>query len=273
MYMLDGRMVDVIADDVNGKVLVAPIFEAFKSTGGDPDDFDLYSEEVGDSILLIDKSGLFDNPPIEKYNEEIKNATKNLVSIVDKIRDKGIELRKLESEIASAAKGFSKSSEFIFDMSAFRTAKRFVFWAPDRVYPFIISQGSYLSDKDVTLRIEISCQYEGNVVRRPVLSYKVDRDWNSNVVDSDYGVLFDPTDEEIVEKTKARCDTLDFSKVRDWDFLDKDFNPIHPQYLSEKGWEYVREAKAIVLSRTSVNLRAAVEKAEADLKNFLNKKS
>lgn len=209
IYLKSGQQAVLIEKTKTGKYLVDPI-KIYNSFGEEDDFF----EEQSGQIIAVDE--IFEKPPLDKISKEykdiqnkIKDAEKTLRDVLREKADAVAEKRKIELELTSM-------KHWRIDRKQFRECKRFAFFVKNSIMPVVIGgKKNLFNARD--FRILFSVDMLDGKVSEWVSSvdYKYDS-WSyahQHKIDEDYDFMFDPTDEELIEITKKRSDTLDLSKL------------------------------------------------------------
>jgi hypothetical protein len=268
-WLKDGRKVDLVKENIDGKALVAPFVEIFSYYGSSPDDLEeVFDDQPGSRMILVDASDLLTKPPVEIYDEQVLEKQAKAAEIDSMISTAKQEVSRLKYEIVELEKKKGDMSKFIFDMSPFRTAKRIAFFDPDSLLPIVIEphRNRYNSEGSPYLSFSIHSS-DDNIVHSGKLHWRTDGSYSDHRIDPDWPVMFDPTDDELIQSSRARCDVIDLSKINLYSFrrgkVDQGFNF---EYLSVKAIAHYndlkKEQEEATLGQLEKNLKEAQEKME-----------
>jgi hypothetical protein len=191
----------------------------------------VYIDYYGDQEREVEIEGedeivneVFKNPPKEKIDAEIIELKAKKKAIEEEIKTLQNSKSKLNIEVSQITKTKVDSEKFIINRSDILKAKELVLFPKDTVMPIIRkSEDKSMRGLKVAFDISISTGEER------AWGYKLYYDYNdtySQYLCEKYGILIDPTQEEIDEVIIKRLNELTFS--------DYNISLVPDDYLSEK---------------------------------------
>jgi hypothetical protein len=201
VYLPNGQAC-YLKEKIGNKYVVNKIFE-------DQDEYGYPVEIEDNSDILVDI--VFNNKPIEKIASEIKELQEKREQEIILLKELENKSRALQHEIDKATKTQIANNKLIINRTELINAKTLALFEKDRINPFLLNS----SDKSfyglkLSLEITISNGEERG------WGYKLYNDYNRGGGDflcPKYGILINPTEEEIIETARRRAQELDFS---DW---------------------------------------------------------
>jgi hypothetical protein len=185
------------------------------------------------------------------YNQKLdvqKSAKQKLIDINKDIAEKRKELLDVKTELTINEKKRNDLSKLIIDRSQFLTCKEMVIFIKDKVMP-VRREGGVRGLK-MSIEINLITGEQRNWV------YKIYDDYNSS---SDYvekysDILFDPSEEDVTERIKARIKSGNFSIAQisstDDKYLDADRIDLKRRDILERQMtEYNKIESEIVKSK------------------------
>ena len=214
-FLLDGRKAKLVAKlDSGCGFLVKPYLCATR--WGEDGDSEDYLIEGAEQIFV---EQVFDSAPTEALDEHVAELNNLVKAKQEELVSLSQEVRKAKMEVAQLERRKTDLSKFIINRSEWLNAKRITFFDDNRSIDPIDS-------KDNPKGIKLSFQMSLIDGKMQIWGYKMSfDDWGSSNYIQNGEVLFDATDEEILEYTKARV--LKLKKA-------KDIKDYHLEYASDK---------------------------------------
>jgi hypothetical protein len=182
------------------------------------------------------------------YAKEVESAKQKLIDINKDIAEKRKELLDVRTELTVTEKKRNDLSKLIIDRSQFLTCKEMVIFIKDKIMP-VRREGGVRGLK-MSIEINLITGEQRNWV------YKIYDDYNSS---SDYvekysDILFDPNEEDVTERIKARIKSGNFSIAQvsstDDKYLDADQIELKRRDILERQMtEYNKIESEIVKSK------------------------
>jgi hypothetical protein len=199
-------------------------------------------EDLAEQQIVVDE--IFKSvQPI--YNLDIELNREKLAEIRREIAEKRKELSGIKNEISVTERKRNDLSKFIIDRSKFITAKEIVVFTKDRLMP-TRREGSARGLK-MTIEINLITGEE----RRWVYKIYDDSQSSSDYVDMHSDILFDPSEEEVIEIIKSRTRSGKFSPYQisqvDDAYLDEEQIDVkYSDILERQMQEYTKTESEIV---------------------------
>lgn len=208
----------------DNEFIVSPIYihsyEAFSD-----EETDEHYEIEGDK-KIVDR--IFEAPPLPKLQKEFEDLSNKLHEAQENFENLQHDLRVKQSELSRIEQQTTNLNKLIVNRSEFLNAKRITFFPESRILPIIHDVKSKYG-----IRISIELKIVSGEERSWGTKFEIDEyDGCSEFVDSNYGFLFDKTDDEIAQLAKERA-TLKQSQFRDW-VIEKTPDKYLPEPLIEK---------------------------------------
>jgi hypothetical protein len=219
-YLKTGQEI-VIEAQTETEVFVRPIMII--------EDYENNFEYEGE-IIKVKPNEIFDKPPIEKINSEVKEKINELYKISDAIIATNKELSKINYELAQAKKTQISNEKFIINRSELLNAKTLVLFPSGRIEPMRLESGNFSNFRGLMISLSVSV-YNGE---ESSWGYKLYFDSGYNVsehLSKENGFLINPTEEEIMEICFKRQNV---SKFDDWTIKRTDDKYLTPENIIKK---------------------------------------
>ncbi len=182
---------------------------------------------VEDEEILEETSWIkecFKNPPIEKFHEEIRKSEATIIELTKKISELSTEKWKIDHEIKNSTKTLINSKSFVINKTELINATSIVMFTKKDVMPIKMDN----KDKSmwgISLTLEIKI---GRLEVDRSWGYKIYEEYKSSgdYLCEKYGILINPSEEEVVETIKKRL--LEFK------FSDYQISIANDEYLTEE---------------------------------------
>lgn len=225
----------------------------------------VYVDYYGDNEREVEIEGddeivneVFDNPPKQKIDSEITELEAKKKSIEEEIKNLKNDKSKLSIEVAQITRTKVDSEKFIINRSDILKAKELVLFPKDRVMP-IIRKAEDKSMRGLKVAFDISISTGEERAWGYKLYYDYD-DTYSNYLCEKYGILIDPTQEEI--------DKMIVKRLNELEFTDYNISLVPDNYLSEKLLvvknNYLEDKKA----KDKISKEAQIEKLKKELEKL-----
>ena len=186
------------------------------------------------------------------YAKEVEFNKQKLADINKEITEKRKELSNIKSELSTNEKKRNDLNRMIIDRSQFLNCKEMVVFTKDRIMPTRRNGGV----RGLKMSIEIN-MITGEEKR---WSYKIYDDYNSSsdYVENHSDILFDPTEDEITERIKARIKSGNFTpnqiSLTDDKYLDEDQIDLkYREILERQMKEYSKVESEIIASKEKLD--------------------
>lgn len=224
--------------------------------------YENYDQEYGTHDVEIEGdeevvSEIFDNPPKQKIDSEISELEAKKKLIQEEIKILQNDKSKLNIEVSQISRTQIDSERFIINRSDIMKAKEIALFPKDRVMPIM------RSSEDKSMRgLKVSFEISISDGKERAWGYKLYHEYNdhySQFLCEKYGILVDPTQEEIDETIVKRLTELKFSD-RDIAFTDDKY--LNPDQIKTKSSYLANEKQKLI---------EANKKQIADLKEKIDR--
>lgn len=242
VFLSNGQEADLIKE-IDGKFLVAPYVMFLIGE----DDWD---SEPSENLRLVDK--VYKTAPKENISleyEEIKKKVKDEKSVLLEL---GKHKHDLFQELAKMNRQKMDLSKLIFDRSDLRKAKRLIVFKGGIIPPLIMD-----AKHDLKLSLEIS-MLDGKM-RAWVYTFSYDSFSGGTIIDDEYGIMCDLTDEQIEILTKERVIKKKPDYFNDWSIKSVDDKWLPPEMITRKQ-NIITEEKRKEKEKLQNDLQIAQEK-------------
>lgn len=244
-YLSNGQSC-YIKEEIGNKYIVKKLFEVEGEYG---------IEEIEGEDAVVEK--VFFTKPVEKIEKEIKDLILKKEQTSTEVSELEKNKRNLERELSSLTTTHISNQKFIINRTELLNAKMLVLFPKDSIMPLSKEVGNgYRSDFKVSLTV---CIGDG---KQQSWGYRVDTDGRegiSHYLCEKYGMLIDPTEEQIEEVIFKRVAEFEFS---DWVIKRTPDKYLTPEMLARKN-EYI--------SNERIKEKANLEKQLVDLTEKLKK--
>lgn len=235
-----------VKEKVGDKFIVTKLFTYEDDTVGR-----IEVEDTNDIIV----DNIYYKPPIENIATEIKKlqqTQKELNSEISKLRQ---EKRKLERETANITKTQIDANKFIVNRTELLKAKSLILFPKDSPMPI------KKEDKILGLKVHLNINLRDG--QESTWGYKIYDDYRSSgeFLCPKYGVLVDPTQEEI--------DEVIVKRLNEFEFRDYALARVPEKYLSEELKTRVKAYKKQQKEKKVEKLQKKIEDTQIQLFNVL----
>lgn len=244
-YLANGQLC-FLKEKLGDKFVVNKIFQTW--------DGENYPETVIDPAdTIVDQ--VFDKPPVEMFAEEIAQFRHERNELDKEIRGLIAQKRKFESEIENLKKTEISNEKFIINKTDILNAKSLALFPRDEVMPMLrdVEDGSF---NGLKVRFEISLKRN----EEKVWGYKLynDGEYFDRFLCPKYGILINPTQEQIDEVIVKRLKEFEF---KDYALVDVDDKYLTPELLERKR-NYVKGLRDKELKRKEDDLERLKKEIE-----------
>lgn len=216
VYLKNGQQANLI-EKIGNKFIVQRImtYENYDYEGS------AYPCEVEGNEEVVNE--IFDNPPKDKIDSQILELEAKKKIIESEIQELNTEKRKLSFEISQLGTTKINSEKFIINRSDILNAKTLALFPKNRILPILHDkEKKSLRGLKVTLSVEISTG------KQNAWGYQLYEDYNSSsdYLCEKYGILINPTQEEI--------DEVIIKRLSEFEFDSRQIASVDDKYLSEK---------------------------------------
>jgi len=205
---------------------------------------------------------IFDNPPKDKIDSKILELEEKKKNVEAEILELQADKRKLSLEISQLGTTKINSEKFIVNRTDILNAKTLALFPKNKILPIIHDKEkrSFRGLK-VTLSVEISTG------KQNAWGYQLYEDWDSSsdYLCEKYGILINPTQEEI--------DEVIVKRLSEFEFDSRQISYVDDKYLSDKhlgikkAYLENEKAKKIADNKSQIaNLKKQLEKLETETK-------
>jgi hypothetical protein len=193
-YLINGQKC-YVKEKIGNKYIVNKVYR---------DDDGEYSQEIIDETDSI-VDAVFDNPPKEYIEEEIKLLLSKKNSEIRAIKNIQEQKTKIANELERITQTQISSEKFIINRSELIAAKKIALFPKSSIAP-IIKEGE-MSGIKIQLEIRVS---DGD---ERCWGYKIYRDYQpcGDFLCEKYGILINPTESEIIRVARQRASEFEFS--------------------------------------------------------------
>ena len=212
VYLADGQCVRLHAE-VGGQFLVSPIY-IYESDGGD-------IETESENIISVKQ--IFDKPPREVYDKQVKDLVDKAAALNVEVMDLVKKKNEEKNELEKISKTVIDIDKFMINKNDLLKAKNIVLFPEGRIMPLM------MTSKDNHYRgIKISFSFsligvEGERAWGYQLNYDYSDGYGHNLCKK-YGILIDPSSEEIESTIRKR--------LKEFEFSESEISSVHEMYLS-----------------------------------------
>ena len=206
-YLPNGQMCRLIEQISDNKFIIVKIYEA--------EEYDV----EGDTIVV---DAIFDSPPTEKISKEIKELKQKEANLMLEVSRLQKIKYNIDIELAIAKRTQIENDKFIINRSDLINAKSLALFEKNRVMPKLKdSNDKSFRGLKVSLTVDIG---NGDVNS---WGYKLYHDYNENAdyLCPKYGILINPTDEEI--------ESVIFKRLNEFKWDERELSKVDDKYLSE----------------------------------------
>ena len=216
VYLANGQQA-YLKEQIGDRFIVTRIFEYY--VHGNEEDYLDMIEDPQD--VIVDK--VFDNPPTAKIDEEIKKLLEQRTGIEKENQRLIDENRKLKYETVQLTKTQIDQSKFIINRTDIINAKELALFPSDRIMPIKMKS----ADKNFYgLNLNMETKISSGETSSWGYTVYYENDYSSSQhLDPKYGILINPTEEEIEEVIKKR--------LTEGKWEGRHFVGIDDKYLSE----------------------------------------
>lgn len=246
VYLKDGRMADLITKSDRG-YLVDPYITWNDYQG---------QQESAPSGAVELVSEVFDTAPVELVDADYKKILAQYEKADQELQNNRKELVQLQAEVRKLQQTKTDLGKLIFNRSELREAKRIILFERDKIAPFIMD-----GDNVRARRINLSYQITYWESKESAWVYELSwgDSWSNGVIyDSRYGLMFDLTDEEILNITHERQENKTF---QDWAIKATDSKWLTGAMIENKK-SIIAKEKAAEIEKAKQNLKHAQEQLE-----------
>lgn len=233
-----------LKEKIGSKYIVNKVFEYEDEENG-------WQEIQDANDIVVD--AVFNKPPIEKIDAEIKELQLKKNETLSEISELESKKRTVKNEVDQITKTQISNSKFIINRSDLLNAKSLALFVKDRPMPKIMdSSNKSFRGLKVSLTVEISTGIE----RSWGYQLYYDYDGSSDYLCEKYGILINPTQEEI--------DATIVKRLNEFEFSDYWMKNVPDNYLSEaqkkNKTEYFESEKAKEVEKLKKQLQETEEK-------------
>lgn len=212
VYLANGQAC-YLKEKIGEKFVVNKIFE-FEGEFG--------TEEIqDDNDIVVDK--IYLQKPIEKIAAEIVELKEQKDSLLSCLLELNTQKRTLQKEIEQVTKTQISNEKFIINRSDLINAKSVALFEKDRINP-IVKENNNKDFRGISISMEVK------------IGEGLERFWghrisnfegyqSSNFLCPKYGLLINPTEDEIIETAKKRASELEFGDYAIKNSQDKYLTP------------------------------------------------
>ena len=250
VYLSNGQAA-YLQEKLGEKYLVKKIFYKEVDTEYGMDEI----EVIDDSITIVDT--VFNEIPMAKISQEYKDAEDNKKQLLKEVELVNKELSELKRQASVTKQTIINEEKFVINRSELRNAKSIVMFAKDQIKPMIKEDDMY----GLKLSFEMSVS-EGKERMWGYCLYD-DRGFPSGqYLCEKYGVLINPTEEQIMETCMKRQTEFEFSE---WAIRNTPDQYLTPTNLVRKQEiiENTKKAELDKLEKQLVEINTKIEQYKA----------
>lgn len=243
VYLRNGTAVYLHEEVSGGRYLVEPIYLY--------DDFAGENVSEGGTGEMQIVTEIYNKAPVELVDAEFSMACDKLEKMNEEIIKINNEKYKLSHQIEETQRTIVNNEKFIINKSELRNAKRIALFPKDEIMPWVM-------DKDLSA-LKISFNFRINENGERSWGYKIYKEvsvgyQHDRFLDEKYGVMVNPTDDEIEERIRVRLSELTFSE--------REMDDIDHKYLTEAQITAKRERKAAETAQSIAKQEQAIKQAQ-----------
>jgi phenylpyruvate tautomerase PptA (4-oxalocrotonate tautomerase family) len=214
VYLVDGQAC-YLKEKIGNKYIVNRIFQY------QDDDMGIIDIEDPNDIVV---DAIFEKPPVSKISAEVKELQKKKKEIASEVTELESKIYGLNSQITQLTRTQISNDKFIINKTDLINAKSLALFPKDRAMPYtMLSSEKNFRGLKITFEIELSTSNE----RR--WGCKLYHDYGNSSGDflcEKYGILINPTQEEIDEVIKKR--------LQEFEFTPNQIKNVDDKYLTQK---------------------------------------
>ncbi len=229
MYLKNGQAC-CLKEKIGEKYIVNKVYEQEQY-------FDEYYEMVeciDENDIIVD--AVFKTPPIEKFSQEVIKLNDEISELKKNVQQLTLEKLKLSDEVLKLTKTKIESNKFVLNKTELINAKTLALFPKDGIMPKVFeSKDRSFSGLKVSMSTIVGSTEE------KYWGYKVYYDdvySSGDFLCEKYGILINPTEEEIEETIKKRLSEFKFDNYKianvDDKYLTQPQIEIKNAYLSNK---------------------------------------
>lgn len=220
-------------------------------------DHDLGWNEIVDSNDMIVDS-IFTTPPVERISSEIKELQLLKEQTLSEISELETKKRLVKNEVEQITKTQITNSKFIINRTDLLNAKTLALFVRDKPMPIVMdSSNKSFRGLKVNLNIEISSGLERSWGYQLYYDYSSSGDYLCET----YGILINPTQEEI--------DTIITKRLNEFEFSNHYLKSVDDKYLNPKLVKLKYELIETDRLQTIERLEKELQKTQEQLSRFL----
>lgn len=236
-----------LKEKIGNKYIVNKVFEYEDEENG-------WQEVQDANDIVVD--AVFYKPPVEKIDAEIKELQLKKKQILSEISELENKKRTVKNEVEQITKTQVANSKFIINRSDLINAKTLALFMKDRPLPKLMdSNNRSFRGLKVSLTVEISTGFE----RSWGYQLYYDYDGSSDYLCEKYGILINPTQEEI--------DAMIVKRLAEFKFSDHWMKSVDDKYLTAD----LLKAKNEYLSSERIKEKERLEKQILETQEKLSK--
>ncbi len=245
IYLKNGTAAILHKELPDGEYLIEPIYQYDTQEG---------EYESGNGQKEVVKE-IFDRAPVELIDAEYKAACEMRNNVENDLQELTSQKFKLQREIEQTQKTIVNNEKFIINKTELRNAKRLALFPKDDVMPMLLEKDMW------ELKISFEMKIRENGERAWGYQIYHDRGYGgSSFLDTEYGILIDPTDEQIDDHIRLRLAKNTFS--------DREIDRTHDKYLSDEQIEGKRQRKAQQVATEIARQEKVIAMAQDALKEL-----
>jgi hypothetical protein len=236
-----------LKEKIGNKYVINKIFEYNDEYG--------YNEVVDNNDILVDV--VYTTQPIEKISNNIKELQAKEVAIRDSICELETKKTFLKVEINNLTKTQISNDKFIINRTELMKAKTLVLFVKNRIKPIT------LNDSDKSFRgLKLVTEISISTGEERSWGYKLYYDYNpfsGDYLCEKYGILIDPTEQDIEDTIRKR--------VLEFKFSDYTIEQTDDKYLTDE----LLERKNLLILNKKLSEKIRLEKILVETQESLSK--
>ena len=244
IYLETGQEAQLIKKIDDKNYLVEPMVDCV--------DYDTGEEytEPGEWHRRLVVSRILKAPPVEKIQEECRRLDEKRQEIVISIESLNKQISTARQELQKLQSTKTNVANMIYDRSALRKAKRITVFVKDKIVPL-----------DTKLRGGLKLHFEVGIIKGEERIWGAEywddsSGWGtSHFLDSDYDLMLDFTDEEILKAARVRA------SEKEPKFSDYELMQVPDEYLSPK---FIMKKNALRKKKAQKEIATLKKKIAAD---------
>jgi len=245
VYLKNGQQADLI-EEISGKFLVDPYYEIFAEDGNN-------WTEPSNQLKIVDM--VFDVPPVAKIDAEVRELLLKKESLEKENNAIKYEIEQRKYDLAQIHKTEIAETKFVINRKELLNAKTIVLFPEGKIMPMTLKS----SERSFTgLRLSIVIDVHTGAERSWGYNlYQESSSCSGQYLDPKYGIMIDPTEDEVKERILLRLKENKFEPYQ--------INYAPDEYLSAEQLEI----RKVYAAKQRAEQKQSLEKQLMEIKSKL----